>query len=275
MVSWKRHKHGEIVDNVPVETGKIIDGVDISAHDVATTGVHGVGGNTVEHTGNKGGVDGYAPLGADSKVPDANSQVPSTYPFDKFITEIPRVSLDGFTPGGAGTVTAYGTTFGFSTGAVSGNYANVYSSEYFVKPIVTDKKLVCEWVIYYVSSNTAHTIWMRLSEGAGATPPSETENHLGFKIIDGLIYASNADGTTQQLTTTTMSLTAATYVLTRLRIELNPGVDCKFYVDGVLKVTHGANLPSMEYLYLDETNYTGDKTGKTLDLGRFLLARQS
>ena len=44
MLGWKRHKHGKIMDDVPVETGKIIDGVDISAHDVATTGVHGITG---------------------------------------------------------------------------------------------------------------------------------------------------------------------------------------------------------------------------------------
>ena len=31
MLGWKRHKHGKIMDDVPVETGKIIDDVDVSA----------------------------------------------------------------------------------------------------------------------------------------------------------------------------------------------------------------------------------------------------
>lgn len=52
----------------------------LTTHKAATTGVHGAGANTLEHTGNRGAASGYAPLGADSKIPDANSQVPSTHP---------------------------------------------------------------------------------------------------------------------------------------------------------------------------------------------------
>ncbi len=92
----------------------------LTTHKAATTGVHGVGAGTVAKVGdiavdanlsaagqdaitkkhaqntdadldatfeatlekvaNKGAASGYAPLGADSKVPDGNSQVPSTHP---------------------------------------------------------------------------------------------------------------------------------------------------------------------------------------------------
>ena len=38
-------------DNVVMASGKTVDGVDVSAHDIATTGVHGVGGNTIIHSG--------------------------------------------------------------------------------------------------------------------------------------------------------------------------------------------------------------------------------
>ncbi len=52
----------------------------LTTHKGLATGVHGAGANTLEQTGNKGAASGYAPLGADSKVPDANSQVPSPHP---------------------------------------------------------------------------------------------------------------------------------------------------------------------------------------------------
>lgn len=39
-------------------------------HDIATTGVHGVGANTLEHTGHKGAASGYCELDADTRVPN-------------------------------------------------------------------------------------------------------------------------------------------------------------------------------------------------------------
>ena len=54
------------LDNEAVPTSHLTD-----------TTVHAQATN-LEKTANKGAASGYAPLGADSKVPDANSQMPST-----------------------------------------------------------------------------------------------------------------------------------------------------------------------------------------------------
>ena len=53
------------------------DGEGVPSGHLTDTTPHGAATN-LEKTANKGAASGYAPLGADSKVPDANSQMPST-----------------------------------------------------------------------------------------------------------------------------------------------------------------------------------------------------
>ena len=56
-----------------------VDGEGVPQSHLTDTTVHAQATN-LEKTANKGAASGYAPLGADSKVPDGNSQVPSTHP---------------------------------------------------------------------------------------------------------------------------------------------------------------------------------------------------
>lgn len=80
----------------------------------------------------------------------------------------------------------------------------------------------------------------------GATGVTLTPNHYGFEIeeIAGVIkvYATNADGVTQ-----TRTEIGATHSIENAVAIFNPGVDVKFYIDGVLKIIHTTNLPTGAY----------------------------
>ena len=74
-------------------------------------------------------------------------------------------------------------------------------------------------------------------------PLIDTEEHGGFKIVGGDIYATNADGTTEKATDTGVNLGQGGNRTLEVR-----GVDAnkiEFYVDEVLKVTHTENYPTV------------------------------
>ena len=175
--------------------------------------------------------------------------------FDKYRDFIPWVSLDGFNPAGSEgyLIEARGSVLGIQAPGGSGNTAYLETKAPWYDLIESGKKLVVEFVIQNLYQIDNQTIWFHLTY-AGTNPPTETEDHLGWKIDGADLYASNADGTTQSITDTGVNLSAGIQ-RTRLRIELNPGTNCKFYVDDVLKVTHTTNLPdaSMHYLWLQVT----------------------
>lgn len=75
-----------------------------------------------------------------------------------------------------------------------------------------------------------------------STTPADTDRHIGWKIIDGQIWASNADGATQTITDTGISIAIANTAAQLLAIAST--TDIKFYVDGALKATHTTNLPA-------------------------------
>jgi len=68
-----------------------------------------------------------------------------------------------------------------------------------------------------------------------------TTRHVGFKVVNNILYGTVADGTTEA-TTALVTLTGTTTML--LEAILTPGVKCEFYVDGTLRGTLTTNLPS-------------------------------
>lgn len=87
----------------------------------------------------------------------------------------------------------------------------------------------------YIDQNTAQTIWLVSGN------PDLTFRRIGFKIVDGTLYGTVSDGTT----IATLSLT--TFGITTwftLECIFKPGVECRFYVDGVDKGALTTNLPS-------------------------------
>jgi hypothetical protein len=73
--------------------------------------------------------------------------------------------------------------------------------------------------------------------------PTLTENHFGFRIHNGTLYATVANGTTETATDTGFVLVSGgqNHIL---RVEIIHGIQAKFFIDNVLKLTITTNLPA-------------------------------
>jgi len=196
-------------------------------------------------------------------------------PFAKLITVVPWESLDGFTVSGDTGYLVYAVG---STGVmlVTGDAAANYDSRMYMKLPwyslrVTGKLLVIDFPLTYLGALTTQNIWLRLVNEA-SDPPSETQDHFGWKIISGDLYASNADGSTQTITDTGVDL-ALWEQFTRLRMVVDPGVDIKFYVNDVLKATHTTNLPALADYLVQLQIRTLAEVIRQVGVGRMLVQK--
>jgi hypothetical protein len=194
--------------------------------------------------------------------------------FAKFREFIPWTSLDGFTIGGdAGyVINTQGALVLLQTGTTLDYDAYIRSGSWWLKLLDSGKIITVEFSINDLSHITSLNSWLRFAAVA-ADPPSETDDHFGWKIDGADLYASNADGITQTITDTTVDL-AVGHQRTRLKMVLNPGTDCKFYVDDVLKVTHTTNLPDATDYYLHFAIRTLEAAAKGIYLGRVLIEKE-
>jgi len=194
--------------------------------------------------------------------------------FDKFREFIPWVSLDGFSADGdTGYVIAVeGSTIRIQTGTTTDYDAYVKTLHEWIKLQDTGKIITTEFIIQRLYSTVNQNIWLRFCGGV-LDPPSETISHYGWKIIGGDLYASNADGTTQTITDTTVNLTAEDQ-RTRLKIVFNPRTTCKFYVNDVLKVTHDTNLCWSANHHLELQIRTLENAFKYIHLARVLIEKE-
>jgi len=103
-----------------------------------------------------------------------------------------------------------------------------------------------------------------------ATPPADTSKHVGWKIINGLLYATNADGTTETATSTGITLETWT-VLKLFIIPTIDNAEVKFYVNGELKATHTTNLPPLwnYFIWLGIKNTAAEDKGLRLKTVNF------
>lgn len=194
--------------------------------------------------------------------------------FDKFREFIPWVSLEGFTAGGDATyvVSVDATRLHVCTSSTIDDDAYLYTNGLWTALLDTGKLTTFEFPLVYLDSVADVNVWARFALVI-TDPPSETVQHFGWKIIDADLYASNADGTTQKITDTAVNL-AAVGQRTRLKIIFNPGTDCKYYVNDVLKVTHTENLPTLTACSFHIHIRTKAAIGKTIQIGRLLIEKE-
>ncbi|MBA7574469.1 hypothetical protein ES708_16275 [subsurface metagenome] len=194
--------------------------------------------------------------------------------FNKFRDFIPWVSLDTFEVGGdtGYTVTIYGDRLVVLQGGTANYDAWIKSASKWWGILETGTKTTIEIFLLSLLDVSAQNIWIRFAF-TDLDPPSETDEHFGWKIIGADLYASNADGTTQKITDTGVNLAAGDQ-RTRLRIVVNPGVDIKFYVNDVLKVTHTDNLPAETKLYFHIQVRTTTTGYRSVNLGRVLVEKE-
>ena len=75
-----------------------------------------------------------------------------------------------------------------------------------------------------------------------ATTIPTTARHIGFYFDSNVLYASNADGTTQKKTDISAGLTLGNW--NSYKFIFDAGTNVKFYVNDALKATHTTNLPA-------------------------------
>lgn len=132
------------------------------------------------------------------------------------------------------------------TGATNGSYARILNTGNFIfrpRP-AADNPLA--YYRYRLSNRnlvqSASTIWAGIFRNV--TAPSDTAIHAAFKIIDGRIYASCADGTTQTITDTgNTTLATGAYGRVNLLIVATT-TTLKYYIDEVLVATHTTHVPN-------------------------------
>ena len=127
------------------------------------------------------------------------------------------------------------------TGATLDSYALLYKITYGLSltSYSWDKKRFFE-VFVYLETYSAQNIHIVSGENPN-TGAANTRQHIGFKLIDGTLYGTVANGTTES-TLQIETLTAAVY--RRLECVLTPGTECRFYVNGVDKGAITTNLPT-------------------------------
>ena len=206
--------------------------------------------------------------------PDKDGLVENIDIFDKYREFIPWISLDGFSLGGdtGYTISPKGGHVLLQTGATANYAAYLASGEMILKLLDAGKVIILDFPLLFLGSITDQNIWLRL-DAYPYVPPYETSQHIGWKMIGADLYASSANGTTQTITDTTVDLVAQPQ-RTRLKIVLNPGTDCKFYVNDVLKVTHTTNLPTTDSYYLHFHIRTLAAASKQVKVGRVLIEKE-
>jgi hypothetical protein len=142
---------------------------------------------------------------------------------------------------GTGLVTWSGiTNMRCSTGAVINSIASIYDSVLTIQPPFAG--YIEGFYIRPRTATTTSEIWLTLRRStiAGNTFPTLTEDHAGFRILNGEIYASNGNGVagTQTDTGINVGLNAPAKVLI-----IGGGAVLYFYVNEVLLATHNTNLP--------------------------------
>ena len=101
--------------------------------------------------------------------------------------------------------------------------------------------------------------------------PSDTEKHYAFKIINGSIYASCADGSSQTIEDTGETLSSElTVLMLRPYFTGSTLTSIEYYVNGALKKTFTTNLPGGTiHLYFGQTIINTVATQQLLSLYPF------
>jgi hypothetical protein len=241
-----------ITDNAVVT----VDDASVADNEFAKFTANGIEGRT------------YAEVLSDLGLPASPSGVE-----DKFTEIISWTVLGGFNLSSPTPPVAQCPLLSVGSGATSGNTSYMVSKNSYQNFLVAGKVITVEWMLFYVASVTACNDYIYMTAIWNHTPATaETSQHFGFRIVDGLVYATNAESSeTAESTGVTLSTGAQ---FTRLKAVFTVGTDIKYYVDGVLKNTITTNLPSTnnsQYIYYAiKTTAAGAKNNFW---GRFQITR--
>jgi len=208
---------------------------------------------TTAMTGNGDGFKDEDDMASDLDTAVASQQSIKKYvddsvfdPFKQFLFYLPWENVtdgNGYdtTIAVGGSITAGGGVLEIKTDTTSADVVSIWN----LNPLLGnfDKNITVQWTISFVGAAFSdNDFWLLLTKGA-ASPPTMTKYHIGFHLDDMNIFATSADDTTQETTDTDINISAGAQQ-TRLKAVFTAGVDVKFYVNDVLKVTHSTKIPA-------------------------------
>lgn len=127
------------------------------------------------------------------------------------------------------------------TGTTSSSYAAIYKSASGLSYGYTwDKKRYFGLYVYF-STYSYQNVHLVSGNIYSYISDSNTQRHIGFKLINANLYGTVGNGTTES-TLLLETLTATAY--RGLEVIFTPGTEARFYVNGVDKGTIRTNLPT-------------------------------
>ena len=231
------------------------------AHADLTTGVHGVGASYLAKTAQASQIPDHGELGglADD---DHRQYIHDQYKYyhDPFQT------MDKWTSGlvGSGYLDWQGVwNCHIYTGATINSESRLWTGLLPNYPGVGGK-----WRLELQAATDLATseVLAFLTQWQIPKPPSLTSKHLGWKVINKRIWASSADGTTEEATDTGIDYTAQ-WIVRKLYILWYAANEVRFYIDGILRATHTTHLPGAgdnHYVYISIKNTSAVNRGLLL-----------
>jgi len=141
---------------------------------------------------------------------------------------------------GSGAFTWSDERLELATGITANSYAYIHKRAWGLSQGSDWGKKRYLGVQVYIVTYSAQNIHL-VSGYCPVTGSANVGRHMGFKVINDSLYGTVADSTTES-TLLLETLSAAVY--RRLECVLTPGVECRFYVDGVDKGALTTNLPT-------------------------------
>ena len=142
---------------------------------------------------------------------------------------------------GSGSINWGGYFLRLNTGTTTDSYAYVYKDAFGLSGGASWGKKRWFGIYVYFATYAGQNIHI-VSGGFPVTSSANSYEHIGFKLINGDLYGTVADGATEA-TLLLETLTEAVY--RRLECVLDPTVpECRFYVDGEDKGAITSNLPT-------------------------------
>ena len=164
---------------------------------------------------------------------------------------------------GTGLISWYEYVVVLDTGTTSDSYAFVIKMVSPPVPYTWDKKryFCVKGLILMYSAQYIHIVTGNISSYSAS---ANTERHVGFKVVDNVLYGTVGNGTAES----TLEIETLTETVSRiLEVAFTPGVEARFYVDGVDKGAITTNLPSgtthAEYLFFTSV-YNTEAVNKSL-----------
>lgn len=215
----------------------------LASHAAAATGVHGVGSGYIAKS-NISGLDlashrdRHEWLGADAlRIYSLLASIQHIY--------VDWQTADQWTESNASSASQTLSLLGLllQTGATSGSVAKRRTSGNVIPPHDYPLNAFSYFVHNWGIVQSASIIWAAVFRNADS--PSDTAVHIGWKIMNGRIYATNANGTNQTITDTGDTLLASNpWELKRLTHVCEAFGTIKFYIKDTLVATHTTNLPT-------------------------------